>query len=306
MSTCRPTSPPRRRLLGRGRRGRRRVRRGLRLARSVPARRQAARHPAARRAHRRPGRVRTLGGRHVAQPGRDDRPRAPACRPTTSRSHCRGRPLGLHLADEHRRLPVVGDRRPRARHHLRRGEALGSAHPHAQDPASGWSTTSRAACTTTGTTRRRATSSPSGPTNGTACLPVRVERRQRLARRRAARRQERRPRPRAAGPRAMFDRMRWDMFYDTNVGAQAGPHPRRLLRRPAAARVLRLHRATTSASARTSGTRTTTTTRRSPRPGSRATSASSPARSRPRTTSRCGGPSRRPATGRGRRCSRSA
>ena len=53
-------------------------------------------------------------------------------------------------------------------------------------------------------------------------LPVRLQRRQRLARRRAAGRQQRRPRAPPRWPRRMFDRMRWDAFY--NPGDDPG-HP---------------------------------------------------------------------------------
>ena len=105
----------------------------------------------------------------------------------------------------------------------------------------------------------------------------------------------RRPRPLAA---ALFDRMRWDAFY--NPGDGPGGHP---VDRPgglmhggfypfATAGPAASTWAPTSA-ATTSGSPRTTTTRSSPRRGSRATSASSPARCRRSTTSRRGAPSRR-------------
>ena len=75
-------------------------------------------------------------------------------------------------------------------------------------------------------------------------------------------------------------------------GARRRPHPRRLLplrARPARRRLPgHPHRRRPA-----SGSRRTTTTRRCRRPGSRATSASSPGRSRQRSTTRPGAPSRR-------------
>ena len=80
---------------------------------------------------------------------------------------------------------------------------------------------------------------------------------------------------RGAAPLAarLFDRMRWDMFYDADT-AHPGVRPGGLIHggfydAPPTARVLDLHRQPHRRAARTSGTPTTTTTRRCPRPGSR-------------------------------------
>ena len=121
----------------------------------------------------------------------------------------------------------------------------------------------------------------------------------------------------AAAPWAkrIFDRMRWDMFYDANSDASPGCVPVASCtaastpdEQPPSRRAPT--RATTSASTRMSGTRTTTTTRPSPRPASRATSGSSRARCRrrayyatwrtfpARATGRGTSPARRASTGR--------
>ena len=77
-------------------------------------------------------RLHALGPRHLAQPRRDDRPgdRAPG-RQHPRVAGCR-RPERLHLTDQHRRLPLVGDRGARPRHH-QRGGLHRPAHPHAED-----------------------------------------------------------------------------------------------------------------------------------------------------------------------------
>ena len=86
----------------------------------------AARGTACRR---RPCHARQVGRGHLAVAGRDDPRGDRACRPTTSpaTSHDAER---LHLADQHRRLHVVGGRGPRAGHHHARGvHQAGQADP---------------------------------------------------------------------------------------------------------------------------------------------------------------------------------
>ena len=75
----------------------------------------------------RDSRLMRWAARHLAQPRRDDRPADRAAGRQHPRvARCR-RPLRLHLADQHRRLPVVDDRGARPRHHQRRGECTAPA-----------------------------------------------------------------------------------------------------------------------------------------------------------------------------------
>ena len=115
---------------------------------------------------------------------------------------------------------------------------------------------------------------------------------------------------RGAAPLAdrLFDRMRWDMFYDADAAypVAGGPDPRRLLRRAAAQPRRHLHRQPHRRRPRRLVHQAPLRHDRLRDPDHVATSASSPARSRRSTTSPCGAPSRRAATGPGTRCSRSA
>ena len=81
---------------------------------------------------------------------------------------------------------------------------------------------------------------------------------------------------RGAAPLAsrLFERMRWDMFYDTNAARKPGLIHGGFFAGSRPTTTDGFYRATTSASARRLAHPTTTTTRRSPRPASRATSAS--------------------------------
>ncbi len=98
---------------------------------------------------------RPLGPGHLAQPGRDDRrDDRPARRQHRRLGHEPG-PQQLHLADQHRRLPVEHGRRPPPRHHLAAGVAAPD-HPDADHDVAGRPPRARAACTSTGTTRRPA------------------------------------------------------------------------------------------------------------------------------------------------------
>ena len=109
---------------------------------------------------------------------------------------------------------MVDRRGARARHHLARPTARARLTRTLTHAAARWSTTSRAGCTSTGTTRPPASRSCIWPEDGTPRRAVRVQRRQRLARRRPARRKN--AGRATAGPLAaeLFDRMRWDAFYD--------------------------------------------------------------------------------------------
>ena len=112
-----PTAPPahRRRpprcaaARPRRRRARQRSAPSPRLPRPACVRRRAPRRSTPPRA--------PLGRRHLDQPRGDDRPEDRAVRRQHQGVARRRGPLRLHLADQHRRLPVVRRRRPRPRHH---------------------------------------------------------------------------------------------------------------------------------------------------------------------------------------------
>ena len=177
-----------------------------------------------------------------------------------------GDPLEVHLADQHRRLPVVGDRGGGPRRDLRARAGV----PHQEDPRLGreaGSGTRRPASSTTGTTRRRSRSCCVWPEDGSVVYPFlsSVDNAWMAAALMVVRNAVPRG-PRAGAAPARPDGLRVLLRPGRPLaGCGSRPHARRVLgrrRRPVAR-----CRATTPATARTSGTPATPTGTSPARPG---------------------------------------